>query len=300
MISSQDPSFGTRGLGSAKKVLPALLVLVGLAAPGQARAQGFGPDPFRPYNSQYDPFVYPVAPGPLDYGQNQGLTRAGIRGANQFENYMNSLQGTGGPRAPAGGIGSPYYRGANRVNEREGMNYQPNRDVDARFESNQEMVSDLYFKYLREKDPKKRADLFRQYSQARNRIGRDLASPRGGSSRTGTRTPRREGSAASTETPEAADRNTTDRTATDRKPTSAPPPLPSSRVRSRQGAGDTGDVPSAGPAPPPLLRRSGRASASSDGLLPSQVLDRADRAERSRVAPRVRAPSPSLVSPRTP
>ena len=24
-------------------------------------AQGFGPDPFRPYNSQYDPYVYPMA-----------------------------------------------------------------------------------------------------------------------------------------------------------------------------------------------------------------------------------------------
>ena len=221
MISSQGPSFGTRQLGSVKQVLPALLVVAGLAASAEALAQGFGPDPYRPYNNQYDSFVYPVAPGPLDYGQNQSPLRSGIRGANQFENYMNSLMGPGTGRAPSGGIGSPYYRGANRVTEREGMNYQPNREIDAKFDSNQEMVSDLYFKYLRERDPKKRSDLFRQYNRARNRVDRDLASPRSAGSRTGARTTRRAGGAASAETPEGADRGTADRLPTDRRSGSA-------------------------------------------------------------------------------
>ena len=27
-----------------------------------AHAQGFGPDPFRPFNSQYDQYVYPIRP----------------------------------------------------------------------------------------------------------------------------------------------------------------------------------------------------------------------------------------------
>ena len=105
MISSQGPSFGTRQLGSVKQVLPALLVVAGLAASAEALAQGFGPDPYRPYNNQYDSFVYPVAPGPLDYGQNQSPLRSGIRGANQFENYMNSLMGPGTGRARRGASG---------------------------------------------------------------------------------------------------------------------------------------------------------------------------------------------------
>jgi hypothetical protein len=300
MISSQGPSFGTRQNGSVKWWFPALLVAAGLTASAEALAQGFGPDPYRPYNSQYDSFVYPVAPGPLDYGQNQSPLRSGVRGANQFENYMNSLMGPGAGRAPSGGVGSPYYRGANRVTEREGMNYQPNREIDAKFDSSQEMVSDLYFKYLRERDPKKRSELFRQYNRARNRVDRDLASPRSASSRAGARTTRRAGGAASAETPEGADRGTADRLPTDRRSGSAPPPLPSSRVRSRTGAGDTGDLPTAGPAPPPLLRRSERGSSAADELLPSQVLDRADRLDRSRVGPRVRVPLPSAVTPRNP
>jgi len=299
MISSQGPSFGTRQNSSMKQWFPALLVAAGLAASAEALAQGFGPDPYRPYNNQYDSFVYPVAPGPLDYGQNQSPLRSGIRGANQFENYMNSLTGPGTPRGSSGGIGSPYYRGANRVTEREGMNYQPNREVDARFDSNQEMVSDLYFKYLREKDPKKRSELFRQYNRARNRADRDLASPRSAGSRTGALTTRRAG-AASAETPEGAGSGTAGRLPTDRRSGSAPPPLPSSRVRSRAGEGDSGDLPAAGPAPPPLLRRSERGSSAADGVLPSQILDRADRLDRSRVRPRVRVPSPTAVTPRNP
>jgi len=299
MIRSQDPSSGTRRLASLKHWLPALVFLSGVAGSHRALAQGFGPDPYRPYNSQYDSFVYPVAPGPLDYGQNQSPLRSGIRGANQFDNYMNSVMGSPGARQQSGGVGSPYYRGANRVTEREGMNYQPNREVDAKFESNQEMLTDLYFKYLREKDPKKRADLFRQYNRARNRIDRDLASPRTAGSRSGTRPTRRAGT-ASGETPEETDRGTTDRLPAGRQSANPPPPLPTSRARSRTGEADEGGSSPLGPAPPPLLRRSGRGSADADGLLPSRVLDRADRLDRSRVGPRVRVPSPSTVAPRTP
>ena len=29
---------------------------------GTAHAQGFGPDPFRPFNSQYDQYVFPIRP----------------------------------------------------------------------------------------------------------------------------------------------------------------------------------------------------------------------------------------------
>ena len=132
------------------------------------------PDPFRPYNAQYDAFVFPIAPGPMDAGFNNGLPRQGIRGANQFENYLNSLQGTGSHA----GAGTPYYK-ANRAYDREfNRDYRPNREADAGFDTNQEMVTELYFRYLREKDPQKRAEIFRDYNRARSRADRDLAAPR--------------------------------------------------------------------------------------------------------------------------
>ena len=67
--------------------LGAVVVLCWTATSG---AQGFGPDPFQPYNSDYAPYVYPVAPS-NNYGYNGQAVR-GLRGANQFQSYMDSLQ----------------------------------------------------------------------------------------------------------------------------------------------------------------------------------------------------------------
>src|SRR3954447_12701467 len=116
MRPARRPSSGTRTWTCLGCAAAAWLLAVGHGP--AARAQGFGPDPYKPYNSRFEPFVYPQAPGPLDYGYNQGFApgvdRGGIRGANQFENYMNSLRG-GGANARTGGgtgagAGTPYYR----------------------------------------------------------------------------------------------------------------------------------------------------------------------------------------------
>ena len=166
------------------------LILLGIAA--ASRAQGMGADPFRPYNSQYDAFIFPIAPGPMDAGFRAARDTQGVRGANQFENYMNSLQGTGSHA----GAGTPYYR-ANRAYDREfNRDYRPNREADARFDTNQEMVTELYFKALREKDPQKRAEIFKDYSRARSRADRDLASPRTPTRKSTTGTTRRGGAPA--------------------------------------------------------------------------------------------------------
>lgn len=247
------------------------VVLLGFAA--ASRAQGMGPDPFRPYNAQYDAFVYPVAPGPLDAGFNPGRPVQGVRGANQFENYLNSLQGTGSHS----GAGTPYYR-ANRAYDREfNREYRPNKEADARFDTNQEMVTELYFKYLREKDPQKRAEIFREYNRARNRADRDLASPRPGTQRSNIRPQRREAPPAVGSEPARTGTGTRNR-AID----SAPAPLSSERSRSRTSAAGS----SIGPAPSPLGGL-GPEVGSPRGVSPSQVLDRATRPERSRVRPRV-------------
>jgi hypothetical protein len=240
-----------------------------LLSAGTCCAQGFGPDPFQPYNSQYTPFVYPVAPGPFDYGYNMGpnAERGGIRGANQFENYLNSLRGLGGS-GRAGGAGTPYYR-ANRAYDQEFKRiYRPNRDADAKFDTNQETLTEMYFKYLREKDPKRRVELFRDYTRARNLAERQLASGRMGSA------PRL--NARSTRTEGRAGRSSTATDSRDRDLLSAPPPATTGSSRTRGRSGSESSTSPLGPAPSPL-GGSADESRSSKDVTPSRVLERAQR-----------------------
>ena len=86
--------------------------MLGMTFTSASRAQG--PDPFQPYNSQYAPFVTPVAPGPFDYGYYGGPGR-GIRGANQFESYLNSLQ------TSAAGAGGQLGGGRSSFSSQSGL-----------------------------------------------------------------------------------------------------------------------------------------------------------------------------------
>ena len=294
MKPSRSPSSGSHAHGRRFAAFTMIVPLVWLAAVPACLAQGFGPDPFRPYNAQYDPFVFPVAPGPADVGFNRGGVN-GIRGSNQFESYMNSLQGANlgsgvvgaGVAGSRGGPVAPYFQ-ANRAYDREYERlYRPNREADSRFESDQSKVTSLYFEYLREKDPKKRIELFRDYSRARRRVTQDLASPRATATRTGTRTTRRSMTAADEE--KAPEPRSRDRS-------SAPPVLPSRGSRARSDRTGSGTSPDLGPAPSPYSDSSARSSASR-AVVPADVLDRARRTDRTRVAPRVRAPSPGPSMP---
>jgi hypothetical protein len=290
MIRSRNSSSGSsKSTVLRNTVLPLLL---GVLLATAARGQGFGPDPFQPYNSQYAPFITPVAPGPMDYGYNNGLAR-GIRGANQFENYLNSLQtSAAGARAGNAGVGVPHFQ-ANRAYDREfDRLYQPNKRADQQFEANQASVNQLYFEYLREKDPKKRAEIFRNYNRARSRADRELASPRGVlGAQPGTRsTTRREGRATTSEDATGAK---------DRDLLAPPPPAASDTTRSRARSARSGADSSLGPPPSPL-GRSRALTGSGGGGTPSQILDRAARPDRSRIGPRPRGPGLDSSSPPPP
>lgn len=257
-----------------------------------ARGQGFGPDPFRPYNSQYDPFVYPVLPGPYDAGGNTALNTQGIRGANQFQRYLNELGVTGG----RGGPGMPYYR-ANRIYDKEfKREYQPNRLADQSFEATQQNISEMYFRYLREKDPKKRAQLLREYQRAQARSSRELSSPRhtvarkaadaerGQEMQDEESEPSRPGESARPPAPSVGRRGS----ATGRL---RPPPPSDDESADEQNKGAN---PLTRPAPPPVSGAVG-SSRSRAGTKPSEVLDRALRMDREEKA--LRSPSP-LTTPR--
>jgi hypothetical protein len=133
---------------------------------------GMGPDPYRPFTSQFDAFTFPIAPGRGDVLPNEAaLGRAGLAArSNRFQEY---LQGNGF------GAGNLNYRTQRQLDPqafRESQ-YQPNRKVDEEsgYYEKQEYVSQAYFKYLRETDPKRRSELLKKYQQARSRPSREFS-----------------------------------------------------------------------------------------------------------------------------
>src|SRR5262249_45297269 len=135
----------------------------------------FGADPFWPYNHQYTPYVAPIGPAdPVAGGRPAMVPRTGIRGANQFESYMEDLQGQGPGRGTSdrAGIGVPYFRSAVTPRSdwegRDRRQSQPNpNDRNRNYEQIQRNLADKYFAYFSERDPARRADLLKEYRQAR-------------------------------------------------------------------------------------------------------------------------------------
>ena len=101
-----------------------------------------GPDPFRPYNRQYDPYTYPMGPPGAEAGQFVGgMPRSGIRGANQYQNYLDDLQGSSRSGVERYGIGMPYYRSSidSSYDPNGTREYRPNQKVDQSYDESQEL-----------------------------------------------------------------------------------------------------------------------------------------------------------------
>jgi hypothetical protein len=247
------------------------LCLLLTTAAGQAvRAQGFGPDPFRPYNNQYDAYTYPIAPGGADAAQTAAMMRSGLRGANQFENYLAEIQGLGRSGTERYGQGLPYFRSAVDPNFDKGQkrDYRPNRSTERSFEETQQRLTAKYLAYFEERDPKKRAQLLREYQQYRRQTNRTLTAHRESSSRVVQSADRVDSAdrdrSSTTERGEETPRSTT---------RSAAPRLRSSDSTTRTGPRST---------PPPPRRSSRPGSPSGTLRTPSDVLDRAGRLDSSR------------------
>ncbi len=165
---------------SRKRWLRSFLIGLGiLAAPLGASTVLAQPaiDPFRPFNSQYDPYRTPIGPATPDGGQSAPMALSGVRGANQFQDYLNELQGAGRDGSPRSGIGVPYYRSAidPRFDKNGSREYRPNRNTEESFERTQALITEKYFAYFTEKDPKKRAELLRNFNRARSQVTRALS-----------------------------------------------------------------------------------------------------------------------------
>jgi hypothetical protein len=196
MRSQRGGRMGSRFLAAGFIFLTALSGRV-LAQPG------FGPDPFWPYNSQYAPYTSPIGPASPEGGQGGSARgQAGFRGANQFQDYLEGMQGESRNTSDRATIGHPYYRSSvspdyDPNGRGTGRQYRPNSsEANTNFDMAQRRASEKYFAYYSERDPGRRKELMREYRDARQQASRALnsrvraPSATGGSStrsRTGTR-----------------------------------------------------------------------------------------------------------------
>lgn len=159
-----------------------LALLIALAHGTIASAQGHTADPYRPYNSVYDPYVYPSYPNSDGYFPNQNRLegRSGPSQANQFQDFLDEnrlgADPSGGMRSS--GAGTPYYRAHRRFDP---SNRPNNSDADRLFREKQGERDDRYFaarkKYqevMNERNPQKRAHLIQEYAAAKRLAERDF------------------------------------------------------------------------------------------------------------------------------
>ncbi len=256
-------AFGRMSANGARVLTIGLFLAAALGGP--ALGQGFGPDPFRPLNNQFDPYVYPMGPAGPGAGQSVGANSS-FRGANQFQNYMNELQGIGRQRTEKYGIGMPYYRSSvdPEFSRRRGRDYEPNRRTQRTFEESQQLITDKYLAFMAERDPKKRATLFRDYEGARQRSLRSLSTRRTGPSSVVERAQGLEDDLRPLETKRSA-RSGTAAGARERAGEK-----PSSELRATPGNRPV-------PPPPPSLRQRSRSAspAAAASRTPSATLERA-------------------------
>ena len=161
-----------RGSWLRSWVLGAILVTWPAVTTTVHAQPGFGADPFWPYNNQYTAYTTPL--GPADPGAGQGSAFIGRQGnfsANQFQQYLDGLGAPGRGQSDRAGVGVPYFRGSvdPTFGDRE---YRPNAASNQRFEDKQKEVTQKYFLYFSETDPKKRAAYLKEYKRVRHESNR--------------------------------------------------------------------------------------------------------------------------------
>lgn len=159
------------------------LTLFGLLA-GSAHAQGSF-DPYSPLLNQYNSYAFPSAPSNLalpgaarrDADLSRGIGAPST--ANQFspESIFSERDrfSEDAPRPRGTGIGVPYTQSYRQYDRDLGRIYSPNERVDKGFYEGQQERYKLYLDAMREKDPKKRAQMLREVNNLTAKAGRDLS-----------------------------------------------------------------------------------------------------------------------------
>jgi hypothetical protein len=180
MIEAGRPNMTSTHRNWFRPLVAAIGIAAAVTETTTVWAQGFGPDPFRPYNSQYDPYIYPMGAAGPGAGGSTSFNLPGNRSSNQYQNFLNEMQGpsySNGARFSHNGIGQPYFQSTvdpeyARLYRRE---YKPRLKTEKSFEETQRLINEKYFAYLEEKDPKKRARLLRDYQQTQTLATRVLS-----------------------------------------------------------------------------------------------------------------------------
>lgn len=262
------------------------------------------PDPYNyvgEYNRGYEPYMFPTLPNEQGFvpGQAAMMGRAGIRQSNQFQSYLQGLDGSEGdglPRAPGArvGLSNSYYQAYRQYDRDYGRTYAPNQEADrsyyedlrtrhAKILKYQEASREKYADYVRERDPTRRARLYREYLDLDQRSALESGALRGGPTQSN-----RTGSAASMLNARSAT-ETRSRTPAP-SPATLPAPAPSGSTRggsrsssSRRGAAP-GLAPRRNPAPPLLPGGSDfpESSPRSSQSMPSETLRRSELMERAK------------------
>jgi hypothetical protein len=250
--------------------LTALVILVAPAGTSIVWGQGgYGPDPFKPYNWQYDQYTYPMATTNIAPG---GIPQMGNRGANAFQGYLDELSGSGRQGPERYGIGVPYFRSAvdPSFDPKGDREYRPNFKSNRTYEQTQEVITRKYLAYFSERDPKRRAELLKDYNRTRSNVSRAMSGRR--------EDPTRALQAATAadfgerRSPAPARRADALQDAADEKPRTS-----SSRRSTRALPTDAGTRGATGSIPPPPLLPGGSSRSTNRRRRPSEVLDRARR-----------------------
>ena len=127
---------------------------------GVARAQSA----YEPFNNQYRDYARPGGLNPFDAMSNN---------RSQNSNYESEMDRLLGGRETAAGKSRDtdrYYNAYRKYDEQLDRLYRPNQKVDELYNQRKSTRDSVYFKALRERDPKKRAALMKSYAR-----GEDLS-----------------------------------------------------------------------------------------------------------------------------
>ena len=130
---------------------------------GIARAQS-SYNPYEPFNSQYRDYARPGGMNPFD---------AMSTNRSQNSTYQEDMDRLLGGRETAAGKSRDtdrYYNAYRKYDEQLDRLYRPNQKVDELYNQRKSTRDSVYFKALRERDPKKRAALMKSYTR-----GEDLS-----------------------------------------------------------------------------------------------------------------------------
>lgn len=139
--------------------------LLGMAwlLPAVSRGQS-SYNPYEPFNNQY-----------REYSRPGGFNMFDAMSSNRSQNstYEAEMDRLLGDRETSGGKSRDsdrYYNAFRKYDEQLGRIYRPNQDVDKLYNQRKSNRDSIYFKALREKDPKKKAALMKSYAR-----GEDLS-----------------------------------------------------------------------------------------------------------------------------